>query len=189
KFIVVKNAVTHSHGKQGQHSHDGISFTTWIDFQQAISQADALCEALKRLKPESVEHFALNFDDLKKDLLALDNRMLAVGKKLANQPVVASHPVYQYWARRYGINLEALLWEPEEVPADAQMEDLKKILANHPAKWMVWEGEPADESVRKIKALGLESVVFDPCANIPDKGDLMSVMKQNVAAMEKAAGN
>src|SRR5689334_18862228 len=42
KFIIVKNAVTHSHGKQGEHSHDGTSFTTWIDFQQAILHATAV---------------------------------------------------------------------------------------------------------------------------------------------------
>ncbi len=189
QLITVKSTVTHSHGKQGEHSHDGTAFTTWLDFQQAIAQADAVCEALKRVKPESIELFALNFDLLKKDLLALDTRMLAVGKKLANQPMVASHPVYQYWARRYGINLEAVLWEPEVVPTDAQLEDLKKILATHPAKWMVWEGEPAKESVAKLKALGLESVVFDPCANAPEHGDFLSVMKGNVAAMERAAKN
>jgi len=188
KFIIEKGAVTHSHGKQGEHSHEGTAFTTWLDCQQAIAQAEAVCDALKRLKPESIEHFALNFDDLKKDLLALDSRMVAVGRKLANQPVVASHPVYQYWARRYAINLKAVLWEPEEPPSDSQVEDLKKILATHPAKWMVWEGEPAKESVAKIKALGLDSVVFDPCGNTPDRGDFLSVMKENVAAMEKAAG-
>lgn len=189
KFIVMKNAVSHSHGKQGEHSHDGISFTTWIDFQQAIMQADAICEACKSLKPnaEAVEQFALNFDAIKIDLLALDTRMLDVGKKLAGRPVVASHPVYHYWARRYGINLQTVLWEPEEVPTEAQIEDLKKILAAHPAKLMIWEGEPAKESVEKLKALGLDSVVFSPCANSPATGDFLSVMRDNVAAMEKMA--
>jgi zinc transport system substrate-binding protein len=187
RFIVIKNAVTHSHGKQGMHSHDGTSFTTWIDFQQAILQADTLDEALKRLKSESIELFAQDFDLLKKDLLALDTRMEAVGKKLAGRPLVASHPIYQYWARRYHINLQHVLWEPEEVPTDAQMNDLKAILASHPAKWMVWEGEPAKESVEKLKAIGVSSAVFDPCANTPDKGDFLSFMKANVANMEKLA--
>lgn len=185
RFIVIKNAVTHSHGKQGMHSHDGTSFTTWIDFQQAILQVDTLDEALKRLKPDSIELFAQDFDLLKKDLLALDMRMETVGKKLAGRPLVASHPVYQYWARRYNINLQHVLWEPEEVPTDAQMDDLKAILATHPAKWMVWEGEPAKESVEKLKAIGVFSAVFDPCANTPDKGDFLSVMKANVSNMEK----
>ena len=189
KFIVVKNAVTHSHGKQGEHSHDGITFTTWIDFHQAIMQADAIAEACKRLKPEALEQFAQGFDALKIDLLALDARMESVGKKLAGQPVVASHPIYQYWARRYGINLQSVLWEPEEVPTEVQMDDLKKILAAHSAKLMIWEGQPAKESVEKLKALGLVSVVFYPCANSPATGDFLSVMRDNVAAMEKISSS
>lgn len=188
QFIVIKNAVTHSHGKAGEHSHDGTSFTTWIDFRQAIMQADAVAEALKRLKPEAIEEFALNYDSLKKDLLVLDARMEAAGKKVGAQPLVASHPVYHYWARRYGLNLQSVLWEPEEVPTDAQMEDLKKILSSHAARWMIWEGEPAKESVAKLKAIGLESSVFDPCGNVPDSGDFLSVMKVNVENFERLAG-
>lgn len=184
RFIEIKDAVTHSHGKDGTHSHNGTAFTTWLDFDQALSQADAICAALQKLKPESIEMFALNFDLLKRELLELDARMQTVGKKLADQPMMASHPIYQYWARRYHINLKHVLWEPEEVPTEAQMDDLKKIIATHPAKWFVWEGEPAKESVEKIKALGLSSVVFDPCANVPDKGTWLDVMKENVKAME-----
>ena len=183
-FIVVKSAVTHSHGKQGEHSHDGTAFTTWIDFEQAIAQAEAVCAGLQKLKPESIEMFALNFDLLKRELLGLDSRMMVVGKKLEGRPIVASHPIYQYWARRYQINLQAVLWEPEEVPTDAQMEELKAILSSHPAKLMIWEGEPAAESVSKLKQLGLAGVVFDPCANTPDKGDWLTTMEGNLKGLE-----
>ena len=187
KFMVVKSAVTHSHGKQGEHSHDGTSFTTWIDFQQAILQADVICEALKRLKPdaEAVEQFALGFDSLKTDLLALDSRMVAVGSKLGDRPVVASHPVYQYWARRYRINLQSVHREPEEVPTAAPMADLQKILEGHPATVIIWEAEPAKESAEKLKGINMDSVVFDPCANTPRSGDFLSVMRDNVARLEK----
>lgn len=184
KFIEIKNAVTHSHGKQGMHSHNGTAFTTWVDFDQARQQAEAICTALQKLMPDQIELFALNYDSLKNDLMALDRRMKAVGKTLAGRPIAASHPVYHYWARRYGINLKFVLWEPEEVPTDAQMEELKKLLVDHPAQWFVWEGDPVKESVEKIKTLGLSSVVFDPCANTPDKGDWLSVMDDNVKGME-----
>lgn len=188
QLIEVKEATTHSHGKAGEHSHAGTAFTTWIDFKQAIQQADAIKEALQKLRPEQIELFALNFDLLKTDLLALDKELEAVGNKLAGQPLMASHPVYQYFARRYQLNLRDVLWEPEVVPTDAQMEDLKKILAAHPAKWMIWEGEPAKESVEKLKALSLESAIFDPCGNTPEKGSWLDVMKANVAEMRRVVG-
>lgn len=188
QYIEVKDTVTHSHGKAGEHSHAGTAFTTWIDFQQAVQQADAIKEVLQRLRPEQIELFALNFDQLKRDLLELDKEMQAIGQKFAGQPLVASHPVYQYIARRYQLNLRDVLWEPETVPDDAQMEELKKILATHAAKWMIWEGDPAKESVEKLKALGVDSVVFDPCGNVPEKGSWLDVMKANVAGLKKAAG-
>lgn len=185
QLIEVKDAVTHSHGGSGEHSHGGTAFTTWIDFNQAISQADAVREAFQKARPDHMELFALNFDQLKTDLLALDAAMKKEGERLAGAPLVASHPVYQYWARRYGLNVKAVLWEPETVPNDEQMAELKKILETHPAGWMIWEGEPAAASVEKLKALGVQSAVFSPCGNVPDSGSWLDVMKANIEAMRQ----
>lgn len=185
KFIVVKDAITHSHGGEGEHSHSGTVFTTWIDFDQAIQQADAVREAFQAARSSQIELFALNFDQLKTDLLALDMAMKGEGTRLAGQPLVVSHPIYQYWARRYGLNVQSVLWEPDTVPDEAQIEALKKVLATHPAKWMVWEGAPAPESVEKLKALGVNSVIFDPSANVPEKGTWLDVMKANVQEIKK----
>lgn len=186
-FIEVKDAVTHTHGRQGEHSHNGVAFTTWIDFNQALQQADAIREALQKLKPAQIELFALNFDLLKQDILGLDSDMNEASQKLGSQPITASHPVYQYWARRYHINLKSVLWEPEEVPTDEQMADLKKLLMEHPSKWFVWEGEPAEKSINKLKTLGMGSVVFDPCGNTPENGNWLTVMRANIDRMQKTA--
>ena len=188
KFIVIANAVSHSHGPAGMHSHDGTSFTTWIDLQQAVAQAQAVRDVLVKKVPDAKADFEAAFSALKTELEALDARLIEVGKKLAKQPVMASHPIYHYFARRYDLNLKDVLWEPEDVPTAAQLDDLKKILATHPAKWMIWEGEPAKESVAKITALGLQSVVFDPCSNVPESGDFLSVMKANVSSVELMVG-
>jgi len=47
--------------------------------------------------------------------------------------------------------------------------ELRNILKAHPAKWMIWEGEPMSESVERVKSMGLKSLVFDPCGNVPDQ--------------------
>lgn len=187
KYIEIKDTGTHSHGPGGEHSHSGTAFTTWIDLQQAVLQAEEVSKALQAVGPPgSMEGMKARFAELKKDLEALDARLLAVGKRIAGAPLVASHPVYHYFARRYGLNLKSVLWEPETVPDDKAMEELKTILTNHTAKWMIWEGEPAKESVAKLDAIGLKSVVFDPCGNVPEGGDFLSVMKANVEALERA---
>ncbi len=39
---------------------------------------------------------------------------------------------------------------------------------------------------RVVCALGVESLVFDPCANRPETGDFVSVMGDNVKRLEAA---
>jgi zinc transport system substrate-binding protein len=185
-FIEVRDASTHSHGPGGQHSHNGTAFTTWIDFQQATIQAQAVSDALAALVPAAKDSIVRNTEALKDELEALDERLSALSRRLVQHPLVASHPVYHYLARRYGMNLKSVLWEPDMALDDKALGDLKGILAGHRARWMIWEGEPAKDSVEKLAALGLQSVVFDPCGNVPDSGDFMTVMKANVEAMEKA---
>ncbi len=185
-FIMVTDVVTHSHGPGGEHSHNGTAFTTWIDFKQASLQAKAVRDALVKLAPAAKETIEKNAEALVDDLDALDERMSALSRRMVSQPLVASHPVYHYLARRYGLNLRAVLWEPEAAPDDKAMADLNATLAGHRARWMIWEGEPAKESVEKLDLIGIKSVVFDPCGNVPDSGDFMTVMQANVKALEMA---
>ena len=96
-----------------------------------------------------------------------------------------SHPVYDYFARRYGLNIVSVHWEPDQVPTDSQLQALKEILKQHPSKWMIWEGEPVQASVDKLKTLGVHSLVFDPCGNVPARGDFMTVMQRNVEGLRR----
>lgn len=74
----------------------------------------------------------------------------------------------------------------EKVPGNNQWTELKGILKDHPAKWMIWEGKPMRTSVDKLKSTGLSSLVFDPCGNVPNQGDFLSVMQQNVENLKAA---
>jgi zinc transport system substrate-binding protein len=123
---------------------------------------------------------------LKDELDALDERMSALSRLWGSQPLVASHPVYHYLARRYGMNLRSVLWEPENVPDDKAMADLNAH-PRRPSRALDDLGRRAREgSVEKLALIGLNSVVFDPCGNVPDSGDFMTQMKANVEALEKA---
>ena len=182
QYIEIKADSTHSHGPGGEHSHSGTAFTTWMDLVQAIQQAEAVKASLAKYSSDTEKNFAA----LKSDLQTLDARLIAVGKRMANTPLLASHPVYHYFARRYMLNLQSVLWEPDVVPDEKAMEELKGLRLKHPAKWMIWEGAPAKESVAKLDAIGVKSLVFDPCGNVPDGGDFLSVMNANVEMLEKA---
>ncbi len=186
RYITTTGAVTHSHGPQGKHAHESIAFTTWIDFSLAAGQAQAIAKALGRKRPELRAAFQKNFAALEKDLLDLDGNIKSIVSSNPGRPLVASHPVYDYLAKRYGLNIQSVHWEPDEIPDEQQRLELQRILKQHPAKWMIWEGAPARESVEILKSLEMYSLVFDPCGNTPDNGNFLSVMQNNVKNLRKA---
>jgi zinc transport system substrate-binding protein len=180
-FIRIDNALTHSHGPGGMHSHDGLANTTWLDFEQAGKQAEAVAQAMVRKRPELQAVFLENLKPLQADLAELDRQLKAAAQP--GRPLLGSHPVYQYLARRYGLDLKAVHWEPDELPAPAEWDGLRKILAGHPAKAMIWEARPAGEIAAKLKAMGVDSQVFDPAANRPESGDFLDAMKKNLESL------
>ncbi len=76
-------------------------------------------------------------------------------------------------------------WEPEASPTPEQWAELKRLIADHPAQWMIWEGNPNPATVAELEKRGLGSVVFDPCGNVPETGDYLSVMRKNVFSLKK----
>lgn len=188
-YISVKQTVTHQHGPGGDHSHAGTAFTTWLDFNQAIMQSKAILSALQKYRPENTDAFRQNYALLEKDLDSLDQTLMAIVVQDADKAFIASHPVYQYFARRYKIKLNSVMWEPDVVPDNNQWYALQQLLANNNAKWMIWEGEPDQQSVASLQAMGISSLVFNPASNVPKEGDFISVMKGNITEIEKAFRN
>ncbi|MDF1859010.1 MAG: metal ABC transporter substrate-binding protein [Verrucomicrobiales bacterium] len=186
-FIVVKGAVTHTHGNGKTHAHDGIASTTWLDMKQARLQAESILEVLIRKLPGEKKLLKKNYEGLAKELKDLGKQFGKAGKALGKVPLFASHPVYQYAERAYGLDLESVHWEPGIVPDSKELASFQETLKSHPARWMIWEGTPKEESVAKLTELGVGSIVFDPCGNRPEEGDWLFVMKQNLAALQSIA--
>ena len=186
KYILTKEVMTHSHGAAGEHAHEALAFTIWLDFELAARQAEAIAAGMGRKRPELRKTFQSNFEVLAKDLKSLDRDIQIIVSKKPLTPLIASHPVYDYLAKRYGLNITSVHWEPDQVPSASQLREFKEILKWHPAKWMIWEGPPVQASVDQLKAFGVDSLVFDPCGNSPDQGDFMTVMRANVENLQKA---
>ena len=179
-LLPIENETVHQHGPAGKHSHQGTAFTTWLDPQLAIEQARSILQGLSQLEPEQSELFNSNFEELKLELDQLDQSLAQAFTRLGDQPVMFSHPVYQYLQHRYGINGRSLHWEPDTEPGTKEWIDFGNLLREHPATLMIWEAPPIDSVQSKLKQMGVNSVVFDPAGNLPDRGDYFSVMNQNL---------
>jgi zinc transport system substrate-binding protein len=186
RYIRMAAEVTHSHGAEGKHAHEDAAFTVWLDFQLAVMQAKAIEKALSRKMPEQSSAFKKNLAALEKDLQNLDQGIKKIFSIDKDKPLLASHPVYDYLQRKYSLDLKSVHWEPDEEISYSQWNELQEILQAHPAKWMIWEGKPMKKSVEKLQESGINSLVFDPCGNRPDKGDFLTVMQANIENLRKA---
>lgn len=180
RLIHIQTNVSHSHGPKGDHSHGGTAFTTWLDFSQAAMQAEAIYQALVSKMPSQKDYFKRNFAALKKELLEFDRQMKNIGESLTGIPILASHPIYQYFARRYSLDIKMMMWEPDADPGPHEWKKLQELTKIYPARHIIWEDEPLLETSERLQELGIESLVFAPCMNKPDEGDFLTVMQTNI---------
>ena len=182
-------AVTHSHGLQGAHTHPKIAFTTWLDPRLAMLQADAIAHALIRLRPADAVAINGRLAALKADWAAWARDFEAVVAGKQQQEVIASHPVYQYLQRAGGLNWPSVHWEPDEIPTEEQWRAFSALAKAHPARWMVWESAPLPDVKAKLaKEFGITCVVFDPTSNRPTQGDLLTAMRANLEGLSRVYG-
>ena len=87
-LIEIDNAVTHIHGPEGEHSHGEIAFTTWLDPQLAMLQAEAVAAAIVVARPDAASDVDANLAALRKDLEALDQRLEAATSELGDDPLL-----------------------------------------------------------------------------------------------------
>ena len=185
-YIRIDTAVTHQHGPSGDHSHAGTAFTTWLDFNQAAIQAEQIALAMKKARPQLAKSFEDNYRQLQNELILLDKKIRSITKLKSDKLLLASHPVYQYLARRYNLNLRSLMWEPDVYPDASSWQELNNKLSKQDAVWMLWEDEPLQKTREQLSSMGVNIIVFRPVMNRPQQGDFMTIMEANIKALATA---
>jgi zinc transport system substrate-binding protein len=180
RLVPILETSVHQHGPRGEHSHQGTAFTTWLDPSVAAAQATVIAQAFSRLHPRDSETHNANLEVLKTNLQKLDHSFETAFSALASEPVVFSHPVYQYLQNRYRINGVSVHWEPDQAPGVKDWIDLQNLLREHPARLMIWEDQPLQEVKSRLMEMGVRSIVFHPAGNRPLQGNYLSVMEENI---------
>lgn len=185
-LIEEEGQVSHSHAGGDPHSHAGTAFTTWLDFDQARSQAEALAQGLRKLNPDQTAEIDANLQALEADLMALDQAATQLGQDLAGTPIIVSHPIYQYLARAYDMNLISLTWEPDVEPDAAQLVDLDALIIETDAQFLLWEDQPIDTAATLVAERGLTNLVFKTGNNAQPNDDFIALMEQGLADLRQA---
>lgn len=186
RFIATET-VTHSHGADGEHSHTGTASFLWLDFALAAAQAEALAGAMASRIPALAPVVERNRAALLADLADLDALAGGTAAAMGSTVAIASHPRYQYFARAYGLRIEAVDWEAGAMPDAEAWAGLEALVAETGATLFLWEAAPPAAALAEMEARGLSSVVFPPLANRPAEGDFMSAMGESLRALKRAA--
>jgi zinc transport system substrate-binding protein len=185
RLIPLLGSPLHQHGPEGEHSHQGTAFTTWLDPQLAITQAESITDALIEIAPSGEPGFRANMANIKSDLVELDANLAEAFSPLDGRPVLFSHPVYQYLQRRYKVNGLSVHWEPDAEPSTPDWIALQQLRPAHRASVMIWENQPLASTATRLSDAGITSVSFRTLANRPDQGDYLSEMRANAERMKE----
>ncbi|MBT8058592.1 MAG: metal ABC transporter substrate-binding protein [Gammaproteobacteria bacterium] len=185
RLVPVDDRAQHQHGPGGEHSHGDVAFTTWLDPTLAALQAEAVMRGLARLLPEHEPAYRKRLGELTGRLQELDRRLGEALAVFEDQPLLFSHPVYQYLAEHYGLDGVSLHWEPDLEPGAGDWIALQRILQRHPARYMLWEDAPLDSTADRLRELGIIPVVFQTLALPPEAGDYFGGMEANIGRLPK----
>jgi len=183
QLIPLEHETVHQHGPAGEHSHAGNAFTVWLDPELAIAQARAVETALSELAPQHRNLHQQNLAMLEQRLEQLDQQQQLAFGPLAQQPLLFSHPVYQYLERRYQLDGYSLHWEPDQEPGDKAWIDFSNELRDRPAEIMIWEAPPLPTTADRLQAMGLTVLPYRLASNRPDSGDYFDVMASNLSSV------
>ncbi len=186
RTIVIENAVTHSHGPDGMHSHDGESPYTWLDLTLAIEQARAVKAALINLQPEHEAAFHERFGVLEAELSEIDRAIASIVGDRADAVFATSHPVYHYFLRRYGFDAYDFHWEPDEMPDAAEWIALESLIGERDGRIMLWEDEVIPEIASALQERGVIVAVIRIVDRRPPSGDFVSIMRENAESLRNA---
>jgi zinc transport system substrate-binding protein len=182
QWIELQGQVTHSHGPGGEHAHGGFAFTTWMDMSLARLQAESVAAALIDRWPDDANAVARNLEVLLADIDALDADYYEQSERLSGRQFVYSHPVYQYFERRYDLQGTSLHWEPDEMPGDEQWRELQRILADDTV--FVWEAEPNADVAAAMHKNSINFVVVTPAANRAE-ADWLTIQRANIERLSE----
>lgn len=101
--------------------------------------------------------------------------------------MIATHPRYQYFARRYSLSIASLEWDAGAMPSEDDLADLERLSTELDARILIWEVQPPREAIELREALGLQSIVFEPWARQGTPDNFLDAYKQAVSGLSEAA--
>lgn len=136
----------------------------WLDPRNAIAMARRIGDVLGELAPPRRLEIEANVSALIKRLQALDAKLLDELDPVKGMPYLVFHDAYQYYERRYGLNVVgAIVASAEQRPGVRRLREIRNRIRLTEARCVF--SEPQYESAlvdTVIEGSGARSAILDP---------------------------
>jgi zinc transport system substrate-binding protein len=192
----VDKAVAQSAGKHALDVSKDVDLTDdnphfWLDPLRMEKAAVVLENRLAKIDPAHAEQFAANLSTLRHSLQDLDQEYTSGLADCARSTVVSSHDAFGY-QKRYGLEFAPITGlSPDAEPSPARLGELRDLIKADGITTVFSETIASPKMADTLAdELGITTAVLDPIEGVA-KGshdDYLSLMKANLAALEKANG-
>jgi zinc transport system substrate-binding protein len=167
---------------EDEHHHDGLDPHVWLSPVNLKIMAAQMAQAMIAADPQNSEDYTANLDKLNSELDVLDLKIAAQLKPYAGATFFVFHPSFGYFAKRYGLNQEAVEVEGK-LPTPKQLSHLISEAKADGVKVIFVQPQFDSRSGEVIaKAIGGKVVPLDPLAeNV--KGNLETIANKISTAL------
>ena len=162
----------HGHDEHG-HAHGEYDPHIWLDPSNAKVIVKKITNQLSKIDKDNSSVYKANSKKLLKDLDGLIKEVKNEINKDAS--FVVFHDAYQYFEKRFGINvIGALTVNPDVMPVAEQLADIREVIEHEKAKCIFSEPQFNPNIINSIASdTGVKTGVLDPLGANIDKGKNM----------------
>jgi len=188
---VAQNAGDHALDVAGHVDLQDSNLHFWLDPVRLGTAATAIERRLTEIDPGDRSALAGNLARLLDTLATLDHDFTTGLSQCERDVIVTSHDAFGYWSR-YGVRTESIAGlSPDVEPSATHLDELRSMIeTNHVTT--VFSETLASPKMADVLAhdLGVGTAVLDPIEGLAagSTGDYLSLMRANLAALQKANG-
>ncbi len=182
----------HGHAGEEGHAHGESDPHFWQDPERMATLAEAVADRLSHLDDAGATAYQERAAEVAQELRSLDREFAEGLADCERDVVVVSHDAFGY-LEKYGIHLAPIAGlSPDAEPTPAVLAELSDLIESE-GLTTVFSERLASPALADSLAndLGLRAGVLDPIEGLTDETsaeDYLSLMRQNLAALEEANG-
>ncbi|MDO5099978.1 MAG: metal ABC transporter substrate-binding protein [Eubacteriales bacterium] len=180
----------HHHHEDEHHDHDHCDTDphVWLDPKNAKKELENIKDGLIKADAANKEYYEANYKEWAEKFDALDQKFSTELAAFKGSSIVTAHEAFGYLCHAYGleqVGIEGL--SPDSEPDPQRMQEVIEFVKEHKVSTIFFEELVSPKVAESIAAeTGAKTAMLNPIESAPEKGDYVSVMEENLAALKAA---